>query len=51
MNRFYKKKVVGFQKELHDMREDVFQIFATKNSREIRHYYDSMAGPQRKIAN
>jgi hypothetical protein len=51
MNRLYKMKVVQFQKELHDMREDVFQIFAAKSSREIRHYYDSMAAPQRKIAN
>jgi hypothetical protein len=33
------------------MREDVFQIFATKSAREIHHYYDSMAKPQRKIAN
>jgi hypothetical protein len=33
------------------MREDVFQIFATKSAREIRHYYDLMAKPQRKIAN
>jgi ABC-type multidrug transport system fused ATPase/permease subunit len=51
MSRLYKKKVSRFEKELHDMREDVFQIFATKSTREIRHYYDLMAKPQRKIAN
>jgi hypothetical protein len=50
-SRLYKKKVIQFQKELHDMREDVFQTFATKSVREIRHYYDLMAGPQRRIAN
>jgi ABC-type multidrug transport system fused ATPase/permease subunit len=51
MNRLYIKKVDRLQKELHDMREDVFETFATKSSQEIRHYYDSMAKPQRKIAN
>jgi ABC-type multidrug transport system fused ATPase/permease subunit len=51
MNRLYIKNVDRLQKEYHDMREDVFQTFATKSSLEIRRYYDSMARPQRKIAN
>ncbi len=51
MNRLYKNKVIQFEKELHDMREDVFHIFSTKNAQEIRSYYDQMATPQRKIAN
>ncbi len=51
MNRLYKGKVIQFERELHDMREDVFHIFSTKNAQEIRTYYDQMAGPQRKIAN
>jgi ABC-type multidrug transport system fused ATPase/permease subunit len=51
MNRLYMKKSVQLQKELHDMREDVFETFATKSTKEIRHYYESMAKPQRKIAN
>jgi len=51
MNRLYIKNVDRLQKEYHDMREDIFQTFATKSSQEIRHYYDSMARPQRKVAN
>ncbi len=51
MNRLYKKRVIQFEKELHDMREDVFHIFSKKDAKEIRHYYDRMAGPQTKIAN
>jgi hypothetical protein len=42
---------MGLQKELHDMREGVFEIFARKDIRDVRAYYDSMARPQRKIAN
>jgi len=51
INRFYSRKVMGLQKELHDMREGVFEIFARKDIREVRAYYDGMARPQRKIAN
>lgn len=51
INRFYSGKVMGLQKELHDMREDVFEIFARKDIRQVRAYYDDIARPQRKIAN
>ena len=51
INRLYNKKVILLQRELHDKREDVFGIFAKKDSREIRAYYESLAVPQRKIAN
>jgi ABC-type multidrug transport system fused ATPase/permease subunit len=51
INRLYNKKVIHLQKELHDMREDVFETFAKRDSQEIRAYYDAMAGPQKKIAN
>ena len=33
------------------MREDVFTIFARKDIRHVRAYYETMAAPQRKIAN
>ena len=51
INRLYNKKVIHLQKELHDMREDVFETFAKRDSGEIRAYYESMAVPQKKIAN
>ncbi len=51
INRLYNKKVIHLQKELHDMREDVFETFAKRDSREIRAYYEAMARPQKKIAN
>ena len=50
-NRLYNKKVIHFQRELHDMRETVFDIFALKDIQHIRTYYDTMAKPQKKIAN
>lgn len=51
INRFYSKKVIGLQKEIHDLRESVFDIFARKDIRRVRAYYDSMVTPQKKIAN
>lgn len=51
VNRLYNKKVLGLQKELHDLRENVFDIFARKDTREVRDYYDAVAVPQKKIAN
>jgi ABC-type multidrug transport system fused ATPase/permease subunit len=51
INRLYSRKVRGLQKELHDMREGVFEIFARKDIREVRAYYQDMARPQRRIAN
>jgi ABC-type multidrug transport system fused ATPase/permease subunit len=47
----YKRNVIRLHKELHNMREDVFEIFEKKSLSEIRNYYNLMAGPQRKIAN
>jgi ABC-type multidrug transport system fused ATPase/permease subunit len=48
---FYNKKVSLLEKELHDMREDVFDVFALNDIRHVREYYEAMARPQRKIAN
>ena len=48
MNRLYIKNVARLQKEYHDIREDIFDTFATKSSREIRSYYNLMARPQKK---
>ena len=51
INHLYNRKISGLQKELHDMRESVFEIFARKDIREVRAYYEDMARPQRRIAN
>jgi ABC-type multidrug transport system fused ATPase/permease subunit len=51
INRFSSQKMLGLQKEIHDLRESVFEIFARKDIRHVRAYYESMMKPQRRIAN
>jgi ABC-type multidrug transport system fused ATPase/permease subunit len=51
INRLYNRRVIHLQKELHDMREDVFDIFARKDTQQVRAYYDAIAVPQKRIAN
>jgi ABC-type multidrug transport system fused ATPase/permease subunit len=51
INHYYGRKVIGLQKSLHDMREGIFEIFAQKDIRQVRTYYEDMARPQKKIAN
>jgi len=51
INRFSSQKMFALQKEIHDLRESVFEIFARKDIRHVRAYYESMMKPQRRIAN
>jgi len=51
VNRVYSRKVQRLEKELHDKREDLFEVFQKKNMAQIREYYDGLARPQLKIAN
>ncbi|HSA97443.1 MAG TPA: ABC transporter six-transmembrane domain-containing protein [Acidobacteriota bacterium] len=50
ISRLYSRKVGRLEKKLHDMREDVFDVFATKDTRQVRAYYEAMGRPQKKIA-
>jgi ABC-type multidrug transport system fused ATPase/permease subunit len=50
ISRIYNRKVLGLQAELHDMREDVYQIFQNREIGDIKSYYEKLAGPQIRIA-
>lgn len=50
-NRLYSRRVSVLQKEFHDKFEDIYDVFAKKDSEHVREYYSNIAKPQRKIAN
>lgn len=50
ISRLYNRKVGRLEKKLHDLREDVFDVFATKDTRQVRAYYEAMGRPQKRIA-
>lgn len=51
INHFYVKKVSVYQKEYHDMYEDVVDIISKKDPKHVEKYYSSLAIPQIKISN
>ena len=51
INRLYSKRVTVFQKNIHDLREDVYNVFATLDEDRVRSYYRGTAQWQQKIAN
>lgn len=51
INRLYNKRVTVFQKNIHDLREDVYNVFATLDEDRVRSYYQGTARWQQKIAN
>lgn len=46
----YRKNVVGLQKDLHDNREDLFQLLENNNIEAIKDYYQRMVLPQTRIS-
>lgn len=50
INKAYQKVVNGLQKDLHDSREEVFDVISGKDEKKIRAYYHSMVPPQIRIA-
>jgi len=51
MNRLYNIKVTLFQRHIHDLREDVYNVFSTLDPERVRAYYNGTARWQQKIAN
>ncbi len=51
ITKVYNKKVILLQKDVHDSREEAFEIFSLKDPEKVREYYSSMAHSQQKIAN
>ena len=50
INNIYRKHVVGLQRNLHDRREEQFEVIENGNSASIRAYFYHMVVPQSKIA-
>jgi ABC-type multidrug transport system fused ATPase/permease subunit len=50
VNRVYRKNVVQQQKNLHDNKEDMYQVLASQDTSKIQNYYFRMVLPQIKIA-
>ena len=50
INNLYRKNVVTLQKDIHDTREDLYNLMEEKNTDKIHQYYYSMVPPQHKIA-
>jgi ABC-type multidrug transport system fused ATPase/permease subunit len=51
IGRAYNKKVVALQKNIHDSKEDAYDVFSTLNPEHVRSYYTTIAQNQQKIAN
>lgn len=50
-NSVYNKKVIALQKEFHDKKENMYNIFKSRNKNIISKYFIDLAIPQRRIAN
>jgi len=50
INNIYRKHVTKLQKNIHDTREEMFQVVEGKDTSKIHEYYHSMVLPQTKIA-
>ncbi len=50
ISNVYRKHVSKLQKNLHDTREEMFQVIEGKDTSRIHEYYHSMVLPQAKIA-
>jgi ABC-type multidrug transport system fused ATPase/permease subunit len=50
INNLYRKNVVTLQKDIHDTREELFNLVEERNAGKIQDYYHSMVPPQHKIA-
>jgi ABC-type multidrug transport system fused ATPase/permease subunit len=51
INTVYNRRVVALEKELHDGREEVFDVFESNDPQRVRSYYAGLARTQRRIAN
>lgn len=51
IGRVYNQRVVSLQKDLHDTREEVYEVFSTKDPRKVHEYYVAQSKAEQKIAN
>jgi ABC-type multidrug transport system fused ATPase/permease subunit len=51
INSVYNRKVLDLEKELHDGREEVFEIFGSGDPQRVRTYYEKLTRVERRIAN
>jgi ABC-type multidrug transport system fused ATPase/permease subunit len=51
ISRVYTKKVVTLQKDLHDNREEAYEVFSTKDPEKVRTYYTAQSRVEQRIAN
>ena len=50
ITRLYTRRVMRLQAELHDTKEEAFDVFATQDMDSIRNYYHRIARNEKKIA-
>ncbi len=51
ITQLYNKKVIGLQKDLHDTREEAYEVFSTKDPDKVHAYYTTQRLAELKIAN
>ena len=51
INRIYNRKVVGLQKQYHDLFENTYDVFSTQDPVKVRQYFTESAGAKQRIAN
>ncbi len=51
INSICNRKVLNLEKELHDGREEVFEIFGSGDPQRVRTYYEKLTRVERRIAN
>ncbi len=51
ISRIYNKRVLTIQKDLHDTREDAYDVFSSKDPEKVRAYYTRQSKAEQKIAN
>lgn len=49
--RIYNKRVLTIQRDLHDTREDAYDVFSSKDPEKVRVYYTRQSKAEQKIAN
>lgn len=51
ISHLFNRRVPGLQTELHNAREDLYQVFQERDPGEIHGYYEKLEAPQIKMAN
>lgn len=51
ITQLYNRKVSGLQKDLHDTREEAYEVFATKDPEKVHDYYTAQTRAEIRIAN